>query len=224
MTTSTTAAPAPPPARAEDTADGERITPARFHIVAWADAVIDDLGHDPRSLYVERFWLPVLGPTSTLLMRHLAVRFDRDPEGFDLDAASTAKALGLGTRGGRHSALNRAVARCAQFKLLQVGAPAHLVVRRKFPPLNRVQVGRLPEGLGQAHLRWQEVQRRQPSEAHLELHARRLAATLRDVGLPDAEVVEQLGRWRFASDLARRAVAWARAEGPDPMLAGGQPA
>lgn len=32
-------------------------------VEAWSDPVIDQLGHDPRSAYVERFWLPVLGPS-----------------------------------------------------------------------------------------------------------------------------------------------------------------
>jgi hypothetical protein len=31
----------------------------------WPDPVIDELGHDPRSAYVERFWLPVLGPSTS---------------------------------------------------------------------------------------------------------------------------------------------------------------
>jgi hypothetical protein len=33
-------------------------------IVPWPDPMIDTLGHDPRSFYVEAFWLPILGPTS----------------------------------------------------------------------------------------------------------------------------------------------------------------
>ncbi len=33
-------------------------------VVPWADPVCDDLGVDPRGAYVERFWLPLLGPTS----------------------------------------------------------------------------------------------------------------------------------------------------------------
>jgi hypothetical protein len=31
----------------------------------WPDEVIDAVGHDPRSAYVERFWLGVLGPSTT---------------------------------------------------------------------------------------------------------------------------------------------------------------
>ena len=33
----------------------------------WADEVIDRVGFDPRSPYVERFWLGVIGPSTTWL-------------------------------------------------------------------------------------------------------------------------------------------------------------
>jgi hypothetical protein len=35
-----------------------------IRIVGWPDPVIDRLGYDPRSLYVETFWLGILGPTT----------------------------------------------------------------------------------------------------------------------------------------------------------------
>ena len=41
--------------------------PATLAVLPWADPVIDPIGHDPRSRYVELFWLGVLGPTATLL-------------------------------------------------------------------------------------------------------------------------------------------------------------
>ena len=31
-----------------------------LRVEPWPDPVIDELGHDPRSAYVETFWLPVL--------------------------------------------------------------------------------------------------------------------------------------------------------------------
>lgn len=30
----------------------------------WADEVLDRVGFDPRSAYVERFWLGVIGPST----------------------------------------------------------------------------------------------------------------------------------------------------------------
>jgi hypothetical protein len=53
--------------------------PTTLTIRPWTDPVIDTLGYDPRSRYVETFWLPTLGPTALLLLRHLADRFDRQP-------------------------------------------------------------------------------------------------------------------------------------------------
>ena len=31
----------------------------------WSDDVVDELGFDPRSSYVEDYWLGILGPSST---------------------------------------------------------------------------------------------------------------------------------------------------------------
>ena len=40
-----------------------------LHIRPWSDDVVDKLGFDPRSSYVEDFWLPTLGPSTTWLLR-----------------------------------------------------------------------------------------------------------------------------------------------------------
>ena len=36
--------------------------PATLSVTRWEDAVVDEIGHDARSAYVERFWLSILGP------------------------------------------------------------------------------------------------------------------------------------------------------------------
>ena len=33
-------------------------------VVPWPDTVIDRVGYDPRTVYVERVWLGILGPPS----------------------------------------------------------------------------------------------------------------------------------------------------------------
>ncbi len=38
--------------------------PTTLTVKPWPDALIDTLGYDPRSRYVETFWLPTLGPPS----------------------------------------------------------------------------------------------------------------------------------------------------------------
>ena len=79
--------------------------PTAIRVTPWPDPMLDTTGHDPRSWYAETFWLPTLGPTALLLLRHLADRFEIDPAGLDLPVADTAAALGLGTRDGQHSPL-----------------------------------------------------------------------------------------------------------------------
>ena len=175
----------------------------------WPDGVIDALGHDPRSAYVERFWLGILGPSTTWLIRFMANRLDASPEGFDLDLASTAQALGLGARGGRHSPFMRALTRCCQFDVAEARPDGVLAVRRKLPPLTRRQVMRLSPELIAAHQAWQEAELRTPVHEQQRRRSRRLALSLVELG-EDAEATEQqLARWKFHPALCRESAAWA---------------
>ena len=74
---------------------------ATLAVEAWPDPVIDAVGHDVRSPYVERFWSGLLGPSATWLLRRLVGGLDEHPDGLQLDLALTATELGLGTRSGR---------------------------------------------------------------------------------------------------------------------------
>jgi hypothetical protein len=56
--------PAAPPRHHADAVCSAPEIPQTLHIVAWTDPVIDTLGHDPRSWYVEQFWLGIIGPTT----------------------------------------------------------------------------------------------------------------------------------------------------------------
>jgi hypothetical protein len=175
----------------------------------WPDDVIDALGHDPRSAYVEQFWLGILGPSTTWLLRRLAAGLEASPAGFDLDLAEAAAALGLGGKGGRHSPFMRALARCCQFDLAEARRDGSLAVHRKVPPLSRRQVLRLSPGLQAAHHSWLEAQLRTPAAEQLRRRSRRLALSLLELG-EDLEATErQLVRWKFHPALAREAAAWA---------------
>lgn len=171
----------------------------------WHDPVIDALGHDPRSAYVEHFWLPVLGPSATWLLRRLAMGLDRDPDGFDLDLVDAARSLGLGMRGGRHAPFLRSIQRCCQFGAARLFGDTTLEVRRRLPPLNRSQVARLTEPLQQAHQRWQDEQLKQAHDPLLP-RATRLAASLLELGEDETAAEAQLERWRFEPETAREAV------------------
>ncbi|MGH9190727.1 MAG: hypothetical protein ACRD0Q_12000 [Acidimicrobiales bacterium] len=197
------------PAGSSPTDDQLPPTLAALAIRPWPDGVIDALGFDPRSSYVEQFWLGILGPSTTWLLRRLATGLDAAPDGFELDLAATATALGLGSKGGRHSPFMRSLARCCQFDLAEFHPEGALLVRRKVPPLNRRQVQRLPEALRAAHEEWQQAQLATPATEQLRTRCRRLALSLFELG-EDVEATErQLLRWKFHPVLCRESAAWA---------------
>src|SRR4051812_37142812 len=136
-----------------------------IHISAWDDPIVDQLGHDPRSPYVEQFWLPILGPSTTFLMRHLSARLDEEPEGFDLSVDDTARLLGLGTRSGLGSPFIRAMARTGQFRLTRPCGPDAIEVRRKLPGLSSPQISRLPAPVRDAHDGWQRAANKEPTSS-----------------------------------------------------------
>ncbi len=175
----------------------------------WPDQVIDALGHDPRSHYVETFWLGILGPSTTWLLRRVVASFEVSPSGFELPLADTARSLGLGDKGGRHSPFMRALSRLVQFDLAQHQGDAVLAVRRKIPPLNRRQVQRLPEHLQAEHQALQDADLRTPAVEQQRRRGRQLALSLLELG-EDLEAAEhQLLRWRYHPVLARESAAWA---------------
>ncbi|MHB8295765.1 MAG: hypothetical protein ACYDH5_14305 [Acidimicrobiales bacterium] len=126
-------------------------------IVRWRDPVVDTYGHDPRSPYTETFWLPVLGPSTVLLLRRLARLMENREGPFELDMALTARSLGLPGMG-RHSPFARSLTRCVQFRLAQPEEPGTLGVRKMLPSLTTRQVAGLPGPLAHLHERWQKEQ------------------------------------------------------------------
>jgi hypothetical protein len=179
-----------------------------IHVRPWPDPVIDAVGLDPRSAYVERFWLGILGPSTTWLLRRLAAGLEAEPAGFSLSLPDTARALGLGGDG-RNSPFVRALTRSCQFELAMVPGPGELAVRRRLPPLSRRQLARLPAGVQEEHQRWQRAEADVPAAEALSRRARRLALSLLELG-EDVEATErQLLRWRFHPALAREATRWA---------------
>lgn len=174
----------------------------------WPDAVIDSLGHDPRSHYVETYWLGILGPSTTWLLRRLVAGLEVSPEGFDLDLADTARCLGLGDKGGRNSPFVRALGRLVQFDLAQ-SQNLVLSVRRKVPPLNRRQVMRLPASLQAEHRQLEDANLRTPAAEQMRRRGCQLALSLFELGEDRQSVERQLLDWRYHPIMARDAAAWA---------------
>ena len=132
-------------------------------VCPWPDQVIDAVGHHPCSNYVEDFWLGILGPSTTFLLRHLVTTLEACPDGYSLSLPVTARRLGLGDKGGRHSPFMRSLARLVQFELAELEDDVTLAVRR------------LPELLQAAHQRWQDAQLATPPAQAMRRRSRQLA-------------------------------------------------
>ena len=119
----------------------------------WIDEVTEETGHDPRSAYVERFWLGILGPSATWFVRSVSYGFEHSPEGFDLAPGEMARVLGLGERTGRHSPFLRCISRLCQFELAHYRGGG-LVVRATLPWVETRMVVRMPAQLQNEHALW----------------------------------------------------------------------
>ena len=68
------------------TADGAD----RLRIVPWLDPIADPHGVHPCSRYVELYWLGIIGPSTTWLLRRLSYALEMHPAGVDIDLADMA--------------------------------------------------------------------------------------------------------------------------------------
>ena len=181
----------------------------------WDDPVIDEHGHDPRSAYVERFWLPILGPSTTWLLRRLADGLDQRPEGYQLDLADLAGELGLALRSTRTSPLLRAVDRSCTFGAARQLGTGTLAVRRHLAPLSRRQVQRLPDHLRAEHEAGDGTAPSSPPSAdEIRQRARTLALSLLQLGESERDTERQLHRWHVHPAMAHDALRWARERHP----------
>ena len=151
-------------------------------------------GYDAHSSYVEQFWLPVLGPSTTWLIRHLNTRLTREGEGVIIEASATARALGLGEHPGKHAPFLRSIRRAIDYDLVSIAeadderSPTELtlLVRRLVLPLSDRLCDRLPDELAREHRRLDEM--RHADEIPLVRRARQLARTQQRLVIPPSNV------------------------------------
>ena len=136
----------PPPTDDHHPTNGGPASPI-LRVTRWSDPVADGLGVHPCSRYVELYWLGVIGPSTTWLLRRLSYGLEVHPDGFDLHLAETARSLGLGERMGKNSPFRRALQRLCTFELARPHGPGGLAVRTRIPPLPLRHVSRLPDSL-----------------------------------------------------------------------------
>jgi hypothetical protein len=172
--------------------------PPTLVVGLWNEPVED--GADARSAYAETFWLPVIGPSATLLLRHLADRFESESESESkpesesetilVDLNETAKLLGVGGSESRHAPLHRAIERCVRYRLAQQESNDSLLVRSVLPRLAPRQLLRLPGHIQARHREWVDATSQADTSQLVQRRARLVALDLRELHL-DATVIER---------------------------------
>jgi hypothetical protein len=216
MSVPTVIPPPPPPLHPLDprpTEGEDAVRGPTLHIVQWHDPVADPHGVHPCSRYVELYWLGIIGPSTTWLLRRLTYGLEVHGDGFDLHLPETARALGLGDKMGKNSPFRRALARLITFELARPQGPGELAVRQHIPPLPLRHLSRLPETLQRSHRRWVAEQRLSEPE-QMRRRASRLAAGLAGAGHDRASIERRLAAWHFHPAVAFSAAS--EASGPTP--------
>ena len=205
-------APTLSPSRPGPPADLDR----RLRVISWPDPVVDEIGHDPRSAYAEQFWLPILGPSTTWLLRRLVDGLDRSPEGFEVDLRLLAGELGIALRNTTRCPLLRSLDRACTFgaaRELDVGI---LAVRARLAPLTARQAARLPEHLQVRLQRWRPDGRPAGDDgspiADQRARARSLALSMLELGEASEVVERRLHAWRLHPAVVHDALRWATAQ------------
>src|SRR5947209_4676432 len=116
-----------------------------LRIVPLVDSVIENVGYEPRSLYAETYWLPVIGPSAMWALRRLSAWAEAESSGVEVPLSELAHELGLGGGTGRNSPMVRTLARLVVFQLASIDECREaLAVLRAVPPLARRHLLRLP--------------------------------------------------------------------------------
>lgn len=118
-------------------------------VTSWDDPVVEEAGHHVRSVYVETFWLPTLGPSATWVLRRLACWLEAATVPLSVDLGDLAVELGLGGGVGRSSPIVRTLARLSQFQAAGPAGDAY-AVRRFLAPLPLRLASQLPGRLAAA--------------------------------------------------------------------------
>lgn len=171
---------------AEPNPDGNPFAFDELRLRPDSDEVTEAGGHPVLSFYVERYWLPTIGPTALFALRVLRRALGDDSGEVVVKHRELAAELGVSS-----NVLTRTLTRLARFGALRVQG-SELRMRTHLPPLTPRQRLRLPAHLlaelggttvASATLPWNDVPVRRPSPGaptHRERQRDRWADDVRD--------------------------------------------
>ena len=160
----------------------------------------------PCSRYVELYWLGIIGPSTTWLLRRLTYGLEVHGDGFDLHLPETARSLGLGDKMGKNSPFRRALARLITFELARPHGPGGLAVRQPSRPCPSVTSAGCPTA-SSAAIGGGWPSSGLPEAEQMRRRALRLAGGLAEAGHDRATIERRLGEWRFHPAVAFQAAA-----------------
>ncbi|KJF18371.1 MULTISPECIES: hypothetical protein [Acidithrix] len=177
----------------------------RIMVGTWVDPLVESLGFDPRTNYVEYFWLPILGPSCIFLLRRMAYAFDLSGDFREMSLHTISYEIGLGSPKGFSSSITRTVNRCIQFDMAKLLPNGQLAFRRSLPPLSQRQLNRLP-------IRLQEVHEAlilgygTPVTQEAKDQSVAIAVSLLESHESEERAIEDLARWKIEPTVAKRAL------------------
>ncbi|MFN8016246.1 MAG: hypothetical protein U0R17_06550 [Acidimicrobiia bacterium] len=104
--------------------------------------------------YIEQFWLPLLGPTATLLINNLTLKSLSNSQTFYISKAELSLSLGTGYRSGDSSPIQKQLIRLSRNKLIyQINSNEYLIPKI-VPQLGITQISKLSNTLRTQHDAW----------------------------------------------------------------------
>lgn len=159
-----------------------------LHPVPHPDPGVARAGFELSDPYLEACWAPVVGPSSTLLLRQCPERWKAGVPA-RVEAADLARSIGLGRGTARNSPLTRTLERLERFGFVHRVSATELSVYTEVPPVPGRQLDRLPA--------WNRSRHEDLLGAHLDALSR-AAASPQTAGAPHMQMSQRLTHLRTA--------------------------
>lgn len=121
-----------------------------IHAVPHRNPQVQRVGVPLDHPYVEQCWAPILGPSSVLVLRRVAVLWEHaDPA--EVPISELARSIGLGKGTGPNSPIRHTLDRLERHGFLRRGHDGLVTVATTVGPVSERQMDRLPEWSRQRH-------------------------------------------------------------------------
>jgi hypothetical protein len=121
--------------------------------VSHPDRQVRRIGFELTDPYVEQCWAPLIGPSSTMLLRRLPELWSMH-EPAEMEAKELSRSIGLGVGMGKNSPLVRTLDRLVRFRFARPGpSEPGLDVYTEVAPLGAHELAKVPQWSRDAHAR-----------------------------------------------------------------------